>query len=233
MLKNTDNILNIDDDLNICRYCFMTEPKQYLINICKCKTLVHVDCIVEWINIKNKNKCEICDSMFKLNNQSYGIFEKNKRPILDTRIFFPYSDIYPVHFLQINKLKKFTGINRLEMAICYLQTERVKELLKEKEILDKLSEYYYGIVEYKQTPIISLCKGNINGYDIFYGDNCNKYYKILVALIKTGKINLEKRDIFRKTALNYAEENGIAMYYHLACNGDDNLRLPITAKINL
>lgn len=53
-----------------------------------------------------------------------------------------------------SELTKFTGISRLTMVIYHLQVKRVKELLTETEILEKLPTMMNF---YKQTPIIELC----------------------------------------------------------------------------
>lgn len=101
--------------------------------------MIHVDCFKKWFDTTNCCKtCEICNKKYELNEQCHGIFGLGANPKIDTRIYFPSNDIYPIPLSSRPTLNKYTGISRLQMAINYLQTERVRELLLEPEILEAL-----------------------------------------------------------------------------------------------
>ena len=57
-----------DDWKKCCRICFSGKSKGRLLSICNCKGslgLVHKECELKWLQIKNTDKCELCDT--KLN----------------------------------------------------------------------------------------------------------------------------------------------------------------------
>lgn len=206
-----------NDENNCCKYCLITEPKLDLMNICGCKTSVHVKCMLKWLKTYNKQLCEICNGIIKINDKCYGLFGLISKPMKDNRYFFPYNDLYPVPLSSSDKLVKYKGMSRLSMAVCYLQVKRVKELLKEKEILDELPNHYHGYPGYKQTLIIALCNTNIgDNYMMKLGDNKYKYYSILVALLKTKKFDINQKDDFDKTAFDYANQNYLTDYFKSA-----------------
>ena len=199
-----------NDENNLCSICLSTEPIKTLINACDCKTCTHADCLISLSKHKQLDICSVCLGNYKLNDPVYRKSGLTNKPKLDDKIFFPYNDLYYEPLIGDNILYKFTGMERLTMAIVYLQIDRVRELLQEKEILDQLPEYYLGYDGYKQTPVIALCGGNLySNCHISYGDNMTKYGCILVMLLETKKIDLNKKDAFNKTALNYVEEKEI------------------------
>ena len=90
----------------------------------------------------------------------------------------------------------------------YLQVERVKQLLQEKEVLDALPNYYFGFERFEQTPLMALAQGNMpSNAHIRFGDNWKKYVQIAKMLYETKKIDLDKKDAFDKTAIDYINEN--------------------------
>lgn len=212
------NLLPIDDNI-FCKYCLITEPKPELMNNCKCKSLVHADCMNKWLQnkkiINDKLICEICNGDIQINDKCYK-YNNIFASVIDDRYFFPFDDFYYV-LSSSCKLVKYCGISRLKMAVNYLQVKRVEELLKEKEILEELPKYYHGHPAYKKTLIIALCDTYFNdNYNMLLGDNKSKYYAILVALLKTKKIDINKKDYFNKTAFDYAIENNLLDYYESA-----------------
>jgi hypothetical protein len=203
------NSLLPHDDENQCLCCFQTQPAIYLLNgICDCKkSLIHADCLVKLLEHTKDDKCHTCTKKYKLNKKCYKSMRLGTEYKIDERIFFPYHDLYYTPQMSSSKLNKYTDIQRLTRAIEYLQVDRVKQLLEEREILEKLSDYLYGYEGYKQTPIIALCGGNIgDNYMYCLSDNSEKYHNILMLLIGTKKINLHHKDAFDKTAIDYMYE---------------------------
>lgn len=201
--------LPIDSD-NICSICLYTEPKNLLINCCNCKTGAHANCLIKLNEYKPLDKCSVCFDKYKINDPvirtKSGIVIRQ----INEKIFFPYNDLYYEPLLSNNNLYKYKDMDRLTMAILYLQTKRVHELLQENEVLEKLTNYYIGYNAYKQTPIHILCTGNMytNAHYTF-GNNGNKYYSILVMLLHTNKFNIEQKDAFDKTPMDYVNENNL------------------------
>ena len=199
------SVLPIDEN-NICYICLMSEPKHSLINICSCITPTHTSCLLELNKHKPLNKCAICLTKYKLNVPVYRAIGL-KSNIKDPAIFFPYTDFYYEPLLCRSEPIKYTGMERLTMAIMYLQVDRVSQLLKEPDILNNLDRYYFETT-YKQTPIVALSIGNMqSNCNIIYGDNRIKYIDIIRLLIATKKININTRDIFVKNYKDYIKEN--------------------------
>lgn len=201
------DFLPIDED-NLCPICLKTEPKEMLINCCSCKSGFHVGCLLKLNQYRNLNKCSICQSKYKINEPVYRL--RLSSGCIEEPLFFPYNDMYN----DLNseaQLKKAKGLDRLSMAILYLQVERVKQLLEEKEILDQLTNYYFGYHGYEQTPIHALCTGNLYN-NAYYSlkDNSTKYKTILKMLLDTNKFDIYLKDTFNKTAIMYANENELS-----------------------
>jgi len=204
------------DPINQCMICLQTEPYQQLFNPCKCTQPIHTDCLLKIIEMK-KDNCSICLYKYKINQPitttSSGI---NIKPEVNERIYFPFQDIYYEPLLSNSILHKYTGMSRLTMAIIFLQVDRVNELLQEREILDGLPDYYFGYEKLKQTPLMALAIGNLpSNAHISFKNNLSKYILIIDLLLDTKKIDLEKKDDFNKTFMDYIKENKylIKRYY--------------------
>lgn len=204
-----------NDENNICSICLTTEPKQYLINPCLCKTPIHIKCILVIHTHKKLKNCSVCLGKYMINEPIHRNLGLMEPPAIDPAIFFPYHDFYYEPLLNLPYPVKISGMSRLTMAIMYLQVKRVKQLLEEKEVLDNLGTYYFGYEPYKQTPIIALCQGNMpSNCDISYGNNQTKYMQIIKMLLETKKIDLNVKDAFGKDYKDYikARNLGILTY---------------------
>lgn len=200
------------DKSNTCSLCLLTEPKNDLINCCLCKT--HANCLVKLHSYKPLNKCTICNSDYKINEPVNRL----------NKLFFPFNDMYYEPSIFGSALTKYTGMYRLTMAIIYLQVERVEELLKEQEILDGLSTYYFGNEGYKQTPLIALSTGNLYSNEhITIGINRQRYFLIFKMLLDTNRIDIKAVDIFGKTAFDYIKELDDASRYLFNLSIKDSL----------
>lgn len=212
--KEQQFILNLmysflpNDENNLCSICLHTEPKKFLINICKCTTPTHANCLIE-LNKYNKLKnCMVCKNKYKISEPIYRTISGiNIKSCKDDTLYFPYNDLYYQPLINDSSLVKVTGMSRLTMAIMYLQVNRVAELLQDNEILEQLPNYYFGYDGYKQTPIIALATGNMaSNCNIEFGDNIMKYLKIMKLLIETQKIDLTAKDAFNKSAIDYVNK---------------------------
>lgn len=201
------SFLPLDPD-NLCQFCLQTEPKKMLINCCDCICKTHAKCLEKLNEFKPLKECSVCKSKYKINEPVIrtcsGIMIKPECE----KIFFPFNDLYREPLLSNPYLHKFEGMSRLTMAIIYLQVRRVKELLEEKEILDGLSDYYFGYSGYKQSPIHALCTGNLYSNAHYnFPTNSQKYLVILNMLLKTKKFDIKQKDAFGKIPMDYAEEH--------------------------
>jgi hypothetical protein len=194
------------DENNVCKYCLTTEPRDRLIKLCDCKNLVHIECLMKWNDVRNLVSCEICKVPYKINDKYYHKTSITSAPCIDERLYFPFNDLYPVN-ISSDKIIAWKNFDRLRKAIEYLQVDRVKDLLKEKEILDELPQQLFGYEGYNQTPLIKLCTGNV-GYNnmVYFGDNAKKYKEIIYELLKTRKIDFGHKDVFGKSAFDYDKE---------------------------
>jgi len=184
---------------DVCMLCLYSEPVKYLITICGWNKGIKVNCFKK-LPDKYKDNCRVCLKKYRVNDKCY-----NGVGIKDDRIYFPYNDIYYIPLMN-DKYVKVEKISKLVFAIMYLQVDRVKELLEEKEILDELSNYTNS---YGQTLIGMLAEGNMpTNYHISLGDNNVKYMQILVMLLKVNRINLDHKDSFGRTATDNANKHG-------------------------
>lgn len=202
------------DENNLCQFCLQTEPKKTLFNPCSCKIPIHAECILKLNNVKPIDKCKVCLSKYEINEPIYltnsGIVIRQEK----SNIFFPKFDLYYQPLSSNSDLVKVSGINRLTMAILYLQVNRVKELLLEPEIINNLDTYYFGYEGYKQTPLIALAQGNLpSNCHITFGNNIKKYTDIFKLLLDTDKINLEHKDAFDKNVYDYIANNKYDMIF--------------------
>jgi hypothetical protein len=164
------------------------------------------------LRIKEHQNCKVCLHKYRINEPIYRKVGLILRPDIDSAIFFPYDDFYYEPLLNHPQPKKFIGMSRLTMAIMYLQVDRVSQLLKEDEVLEKLPTYYFGYEGYKQTPIIALCNGNMpSNCHISYGTNLTKYMQIIKLLLETKKIDLSVKDEFNKDYSDYIKENDLGI----------------------
>jgi len=119
-----------NDRNNECSLCLHTQPKHLLINPCLCKTPVHTNCLVE-ISPRKNPKCGVCLNDYKINEPVFRTMSGAViNEIVDDSIFFPYHDLYYKPLMGRSALRKVCGIDRLTMAIIYLQIGRVRELYK-------------------------------------------------------------------------------------------------------
>lgn len=209
------NLLPIDAN-NICKYCMLTEPLIDLIKICHCIENVHVNCLLQWLQTNSEQKkCEICGEKYKLNDKCYNQFSLAGKTGLDCRTYLPHHDFYPEPLMSNSTLYKRFGMDRLKMAIMYLQVDRVKELLQDPEILDALPTYCVDYCGVQQSILCLLFANNIgDNYMRQLGDNDIKYNKIIIELVKTKKINVMKPNEYNITIMDHAKRNKKDKWLH-------------------
>jgi len=115
----------------ICKYCLSKTPMGELIRVCDCSTPVHIRCFTAWINQKKHRleTCEICHGKLLVNEPAIHADMCGDYP--ETRCFFPFCDFYPVPLFDRMPLKKYSGVARYNLALMYLQHDRLEKLLQE------------------------------------------------------------------------------------------------------
>lgn len=143
-------------------------------NICLCNSHVHIECIQSLLSNK---KCKVCNSQYKTKDDRYFFDNKN----IDSTLYFPFDDIYPNILSQKRLLTKFKGVHRFEMAIIFLQVNRLKNLLENcdgKELLKLYNDFnYYGLYEF-------LDRGLPSHYSLEYNKEAYEEIKYLFRKYK-------------------------------------------------
>lgn len=102
-----------------CCVC-LTNSKNHLIqNVCLCKNNVHLECLIDLIQVSKKDTCEVC--LCKFNQQTYK-----------SRIYFPKAGIYPQPLLNSYIIcDKDNKKSRLIYASIFLHLDIVIDILGE------------------------------------------------------------------------------------------------------
>jgi hypothetical protein len=160
-----------DDDNNKCKYCSSTIPKDRLVHPCKCIDPVHIECLLKWMSNGGggAGKCEICNDTYSKINEKRILCNGSA----DTNIFFPFDNFYPIPLITNNLINKTT--QKLGSAICYLQTNRVDNLLSNSK--SDLGDYSEILSCFKMKCVPSL---------YFYNYNKEAYIAIENLLKKHG-----------------------------------------------
>lgn len=151
-VNNSNELINLilsyddsDDVSNNCKYCFSSLQKDKFINPCLCKSSMHIDCFKKYCF--DKKNCEICQDSFKLNEKRKKSVELGTMIKDEDIIFFPYDNFYPVPLFEKYDIKKYYDNDIFTMALCYLQTQRLKDLLEEAKI-NKYAVNFGRILKY-------------------------------------------------------------------------------------
>jgi hypothetical protein len=200
-----------DDINNLCSICLSTHPIDNLITACDCKTKAHADCLVELHKHTPLELCAVCTLWVPASLRPESAYKINE-PVVKwgspLGVFFPHSDMYYRLLTDDNVLFRCTGMERLDMAIMYLQVDRVDDLLHDECILRDLPTHYLGHSGYKQTPLIAVATGNLpSNCNQKLGTNKSKYLKILKLLLNASTIDVHKKDTFGKTMFDYLFES--------------------------
>lgn len=84
-------------------------------------------------------------------------------------------------------VKQYNGMDRLYMAVLYLQVDRVEELLKIPEILKGINtKFDYGLT----VTMLCCLRKMPSGIKYYDKDNNKKYKNILCNLLSTGLVDL-------------------------------------------
>jgi hypothetical protein len=123
--------------------CLQAFPADFLITPCVCTNPVHAQCLLSLDDIVSLDKCMVCKT-------DYVYSELRTTHLCSVKIkkYFPRNDVYyPTK--NADNLVKYTEFERLEMAIKYVEVDRIKQLVQEKDILDhpNFSEYRQSYID--------------------------------------------------------------------------------------
>lgn len=112
-----------DEKDDKCYICMCSEPKtELLMNLCECKSKIHVRCAEKLINESKDDKCKVCTKLYK-----YSHFKTMFRLIM----YYPCDDFYPNPIMTSYPIKKIDKMNdKIYYAMQFLQVKRFDELLK-------------------------------------------------------------------------------------------------------
>ena len=123
VFQKYENVIATD----VCKYCLGRVPTDTLVHPCKCKNPVHIECFTKWFE-HSKKLCEICKSPFLVNElRIHSTFMGIE---IEKKTFFPFDDYYPVPLFSSYGLEKANNSNNVYMAVIYLQTQRLQNLLE-------------------------------------------------------------------------------------------------------
>lgn len=148
---------------------------------------------MEWYGKKkNQIECEIChDTYSRINEKHYkygGFFTPNG---IEVKIFFPFDDVYPQALMTNYPLQKVNSTEaKIRAAFCYLQCDRMKELLENKSSDDP--EYAFFNELYWKYDLYCFNAGCMPSN---YGRKNNELaYETMKAILESFKVGIMNRD---------------------------------------
>lgn len=137
------------DGEDICYVCHDNYlPEELLHKICRCNLPIHHGCLKKLLDSSNGMRCGICKYEFRL-NQLRVQSSIGGRVDYDVSIFSPWDDFYPVPLMTGQYRKETSVFGKIDMAIIYLQDERLKYLLENEVLDDVFRDYIKSKVEFK------------------------------------------------------------------------------------
>jgi hypothetical protein len=201
----------MDDSQQICMICHECEPKEFLINICKCTCPMHATCIREVYLANNRPDCTVCKEKFDI-QETYNRYDKNNEKIID--IYFPKYNIYYQSEMSSSPYKIYKGFDALAMAVMYHQKARVVELLQVPEIKQNNINSYVLNAKKKNNLLHILCM-NYRNNDVFDSDAWFVHGSIFKILTMQG-VSAKVPNAIGMTAIKYSEYySPLTMVYKL------------------
>jgi hypothetical protein len=158
----------INDPEKTCKYCLESLPYHTLVNPCDCTQPVHIHCFKKWFK-PTIVKCEICGDNYSKKNEprmKYNMLE-NK---IESEIFFPFDNYYPTPLMSYNELELMGDDNSYYYALCYLQLNRMRDLLEKDNInVKKKLGVMLGYFRNCSMPSNYLLNGNEDAYNDMAG----------------------------------------------------------------
>lgn len=158
----TENIiLNENYDME-CRIC-LGDGKENLIKPCNCNSMVHIECLKEWmLTVTNKypTQCEICKSNYNINFAAIFPEQQYNTSIIN---IVPRNNITSDNIWTTNALNNEERLNTIIMSQRSLRNSRNNKCVKRTLILLGVGDFFFGIIYFFFCQTDEECK-EITGF---------------------------------------------------------------------
>ena len=141
----TENII-LDENYDMeCRIC-LGDNKENLIKPCNCNSMVHIECLKEWmLTVTNKypTQCEICKTNYNINFAAIFPEQQYNTSIIN---IVPRNNITSDNIWTTNALNNEERLNTIIMSQRSLRNSRNNKCVKRTLILLGVGDFFFGII---------------------------------------------------------------------------------------
>lgn len=141
----TENII-LDENYDMeCRIC-LGDDKENIIRPCNCNSLVHIECLKEWmLTVTNKypTQCEICKSNYNINFAAIFPDQQYNTSIINTHAI---NNITGDNIWTTNALNNQERLNTIIMSERSLRNSRNNKCVKRTLIILGIGDFFFGII---------------------------------------------------------------------------------------
>ena len=158
----TENII-LDENYDMeCRIC-LGDDKENIIRPCNCNSLVHIECLKEWmLTVTNKypTQCEICKSNYNINFAAIFPEQQYNTSIIN---IVQRNNINNNNIWTTNALNNEERLNTIIMSQRSLRNSRNNKCVKRTLILLGVGDFFFGIIYFFFCQTDEECK-EITGF---------------------------------------------------------------------
>ena len=158
----TENII-LDENYDMeCRIC-LGDDKENIIRPCNCNSLVHIECLKEWmLTVTNKypTQCEICKSNYNINFAAIFPEQQYNTSIINIA---QRNNINNDNIWTTNALNNQERLNTIIMSERSLRNSRNNKCVKRTLIILGIGDFFFGIIYFFFCQTDEECK-EITGF---------------------------------------------------------------------
>jgi hypothetical protein len=158
----TENII-LDENYDMeCRIC-LGDDKENIIRPCNCNSLVHIECLKEWmLTVTNKypTQCEICKSNYNINFAAIFPDQQYNTSIIN---IVQRNNINNNNIWTTNALNNQERLNTIIMSERSLRNSRNNKCVKRTLIILGIGDFFFGIIYFFFCQTDEECK-EITGF---------------------------------------------------------------------
>jgi hypothetical protein len=158
----TENII-LDENYDMeCRIC-LGDDKENIIRPCNCNSLVHIECLKEWmLTVTNKypTQCEICKSNYNINFAAIFPEQQYNTSIIN---IVQRNNINNNNIWTTNALNNQERLNTIIMSERSLRNSRNNKCVKRTLIILGIGDFFFGIIYFFFCQTDEECK-EITGF---------------------------------------------------------------------
>jgi hypothetical protein len=158
----TENII-LDENYDMeCRIC-LGDDKENIIRPCNCNSLVHIECLKEWmLTVTNKypTQCEICKSNYNINFAAIFPEQQYNTSIIN---IVQRNNINNNNIWTTNALNNEERLNTIIMSERSLRNSRNNKCVKRTLIILGIGDFFFGIIYFFFCQTDEECK-EITGF---------------------------------------------------------------------